>query len=220
RQHTRSKRDWSSDVCSSDLQKPLFYGRPSSVTSSMVHKPLLTSSFHHPNRNGTSTPLSCCYCLTVTKAKDQTTLRHAQRGSCNWLQNRTCAWCSPPTVPTTSICCVNMPPRHHVGHRSCLAPNSLSAFRQPPLRAKPPPRVASCRVYPTTPLPAQPKRSCWYPVACTTTWWTGARNWSKKTMWLSYASSSSTRCPLKKSPPNWPSTPTPRSPGFKTNQAT
>src|SRR5699024_12055369 len=27
RRHTRSKRDWSSDVCSSDLKKTIFYGR-------------------------------------------------------------------------------------------------------------------------------------------------------------------------------------------------
>src|SRR5699024_5989275 len=63
---------------------------------------------------------------------------------------------------TTSICCVNMPTRHHVGHWSCLAPNSFCAFGQPHLRSKTSPKGASCRLYPTTPLPAQPKRSCWY----------------------------------------------------------
>src|SRR5699024_11965609 len=117
----------------------------------MVHKPLLTSSFHHPNRNGTSTPLSCSYCLTVTKAKDQTTLRHASRGSCNGLQNRTCAWFSSPTVQSTSNCSVNMPTRHHAGHWSCLAPNSVCPYGQPPLRSNTSPKRPSCRSYPTPP---------------------------------------------------------------------
>src|SRR5699024_5386551 len=125
--------------------------------------------FPHPNRNGTSTPRSCCYCLTVTKAKDQTTLRHASSGSCNCPLNRTCAWFNPPTVQTTSTCCVNTPTRRRVGHWSCLAPNSFCASGQLHLRLKTSPKDVSCRLYPTTPPPAQPKRSCWYQVACTTT---------------------------------------------------
>src|SRR5699024_11710648 len=38
RRHTRSKRDWSSDVCSSDLQTVLYYGNSYNIKPSSIIK--------------------------------------------------------------------------------------------------------------------------------------------------------------------------------------
>ncbi len=57
-------------------------GKLSSVTSSTVRKPLLTSSFPRPNRNGASAPRWCSCSRTATKARGRTTRLHASNASC------------------------------------------------------------------------------------------------------------------------------------------
>src|SRR5438067_9472709 len=49
RRHTRSKRDWSSDVCSSDLETTFFYGE--NLAAHLRTKLRLTTQYrHHPPR--------------------------------------------------------------------------------------------------------------------------------------------------------------------------
>src|SRR5699024_12012712 len=89
-------------------------GKINSVTSSTLHQSSSTNSFPRPHRNGTSTPPSCCCCHTDMRDKDQTTPQRVSNASCSCRPKRTCAWYNPPTVPTTSTCCVNTLTPHRV----------------------------------------------------------------------------------------------------------